>query len=117
MEGCGQRWYINADHSRARMEAQAVTTIADTLDQFLTETGPGNPRSSASPAAIIDLFQSYLDSYGYEDLTAFDRARFAKGCSVPKAFCQSCGPARPCSFAAILLRPWGGTWRRSRPWR
>lgn len=38
-----------------------METITAALTQFLAETGAGNPRSAASPAAVIELFQEYLN--------------------------------------------------------
>ena len=71
-----------------------MSTIRDTLRQFLTETGGGNPRSMSSPAMIIDLFGKYLDDYGHEDLNQFEQSRFDKEWSDDNRFCDIFGPDR-----------------------
>ena len=71
-----------------------MITVRDTLRQFLTETGGGNPRSMSSPAMIIELFGKYLDDYGHEDLNQFEQARFDKEWSDDHRFCDIFGPDR-----------------------
>ncbi len=69
-----------------------MVTIRDTLRRFLAETGEGNRRSMSSPLTIIDLFSTYLDDYGHEDLNEFERARFDKEWSEDNRFCDIFGP-------------------------
>ena len=68
-----------------------MMTIRDALKTFLAETGEGNRRSMASPFTIIDLFGTYLDDYGHEDLNE-EQARFDKEWSDDKRFCDIFGP-------------------------
>ncbi len=69
-----------------------MTTIRDTLSQFLAETGEGNRRSMSSPFMVIDLFSQYLDDYGHEDLNEFEQQRFDKEWSDDNRFCDIFGP-------------------------
>ncbi len=69
-----------------------MPTIRDTLKRFLAETGQGSPRSMSSPASIIELFGTYLDGYGHEDLNEFDLARFEKEHDQGQQFCEIFGP-------------------------
>jgi len=69
-----------------------MITIRDTLRQFLVATGEGNRRSMSSPFTIIDLFSTYLDDYGHEDLNEFERARFNEEWSDDNRFCDIFGP-------------------------
>ena len=55
-----------------------MTSIRDAFGQFLDEAGEGNRRSMSSPFMVIDLFGTYLDEYGHEDLNDFERLRFDK---------------------------------------
>ena len=65
-----------------------MRTIGDTLQQFLEETGPGNPGSTASPSAVIRVFEGYLNGWAHEDLNPFERQRFEKEYSENKRFCD-----------------------------
>lgn len=69
-----------------------MPAIVETLEQFIADTGAGKPRSTASPASIIDLFGRYLDDYGHEDLNEFDSARFEKEYDTDRRFCRIFGP-------------------------
>ncbi len=69
-----------------------MSTIRDALKNFLVETGEGNPRSTSSPASIMELFASYLDGYGHEDLNEFELARFEKEYDQGQQFCDIFGP-------------------------
>jgi len=53
-----------------------MRTISDTLQQFLEETGRGNPGSTASPSAVIRVFERYLNGWAHDDLNRFERQRF-----------------------------------------
>ena len=48
-----------------------MTTIRETLNQFLAETGEGNPGSMSSPHAVIMAFANCLDHDGHEALNEF----------------------------------------------
>lgn len=65
-----------------------MDTITESLAQFLVETGVGNPRSSASPAAVIKLFQEYLNGWAHEDLTPCERQRFDQEYTENCRFCD-----------------------------
>lgn len=69
-----------------------MPTITETLAQFLAETGAGNPRSTSSPAAIIDLFQEYLNAGAAEDLDFEDTRRFNAEYRPDRRFCDIFGP-------------------------
>jgi len=66
----------------------AMRTIRETLRQFLEETGPGNPGSTALPAAVIRVFEGYLDGWAHEDLNPFERQRFEQEYSESRRFCD-----------------------------
>ena len=65
-----------------------MKTIRDTLQEFLEEAGPGKPGSTASPSAVIRLFESYLDGWAHEDLNPFERQRFEQEYSENRRFCD-----------------------------
>lgn len=65
-----------------------MDTIAVALTQFLAETGAGNPRSTGSPTAVIELFQEYLNGWAHEDLTPCERQRFEQECAENRRFCD-----------------------------
>ena len=65
-----------------------MQTIREALRQFLKETGPGNPGSTASPSAVIRVFESYLDGWAHEDLNPFERQRFERDYSDGRRFCD-----------------------------
>jgi len=65
-----------------------VETITAALAQFLSETGAGNPRSTGSPAAVIDVFQEYLNGWAHEDLTPCERQRFEQESAESRRFCD-----------------------------
>jgi hypothetical protein len=65
-----------------------VRTIRETLRRFLAETGPGNRASTASPSAVIRVFESYLDGWAHEDLNPFERQRFEREYAESKRFCD-----------------------------
>lgn len=65
-----------------------METITAALMQFLAETGAGNPRSTGSPAAVIDVFQEYLNGWAHEDLTPCERQRFEQEYSETRRFCD-----------------------------
>jgi len=74
-----------------------VQTIGETLQQFLEETGRGNSGSTASPTAVIRVFQSYLNGWAHEDLNPFERQRFECEYAANRRFCDI--------FDAIRIRP------------
>jgi len=49
-----------------------MRTIAQSLEDFLDETGRGKAGSTASPAAVIDTFQGYLNGWAHEDLSPLE---------------------------------------------
>ncbi len=63
-------------------------TLAEALHRFLDETGRGNPRSSASPTAVIRLFQEYLNGWAHEDLNPCERQRFEREYAENRRFCD-----------------------------
>jgi hypothetical protein len=65
-----------------------VPTIRETLRRFLAETGPGNRGSTASPSAVIRVFESYLDGWAHEDLSRFERQRFEQEYAESRRFCD-----------------------------
>jgi hypothetical protein len=65
-----------------------VETITVALAQFLNESGAGNPRSTGSPAAVIELFQEYLNGWAHEDLTPCERQRFEREYAENRRFCD-----------------------------
>lgn len=69
-----------------------MPTITEALAQFLDETGAGNPRSTASPTAIIELFQDYLNAGAADDLDVEDRQRFNVEYRHDRRFCDIFGP-------------------------
>jgi hypothetical protein len=66
---------------------RSVRTITESLQEFLTETGAGNPRSTASPAAVIRLLQEYLNGWAHEDLKPCERQRFEQEYAEDRRFC------------------------------
>ena len=65
-----------------------MQTIGETLQQFLEESGQGNTGSTASPSAVIRVFESYLNGWAHEDLNPFERQRFEKEYSETRRFCD-----------------------------
>jgi hypothetical protein len=65
-----------------------MQTIREILLRFLSETGPGNHGSTASPSAVIRVFESYLDGWAHEDLNPFERQRFEQEYSEDRRFCD-----------------------------
>lgn len=65
-----------------------METITAALTQFLAEAGAGNSRSTGSPAAVIDVFQEYLNGWAHEDLTPCERQRFEQECAENRRFCD-----------------------------
>lgn len=65
-----------------------MQTIGETLQQFLEESGQGNTGSTASPSAVIRVFESYLDGWAHEDLNPFERQRFEQEYGKDKRFCD-----------------------------
>lgn len=82
----------------------AMRTIRETLQQFLEEAGPGNPGSTASPSAVIRVFESYLDGWAHEDLNPFERQRFEQEYGEDKRFCDifDAGHIKPHHVSAML---------------
>ena len=81
-----------------------MDTIAVALAQFLAETGAGNPRSTGSPTAVIELFQEYLNGWAHEDLTLCERQRFEQEYSENRRFCDifDAGRIQPHHLNAML---------------
>lgn len=65
-----------------------MESIATALTRFLAETGAGNPRSTGSPAAVIDVFQEYLNGWAHEDLAPCERQRFEQESEEGRRFCD-----------------------------
>lgn len=81
-----------------------MQTISKILQQFLDEVGRGNPRSAASPVAVIELFEEYLNGWAHEDLTVCERRRFDEEYSDNKRFCDifDAGRIQPHHLNAML---------------
>lgn len=65
-----------------------MRTIRETLQQFLDETKPGNPGFTASPSAVVRVFESYIDGWAHEDLNPSERQRFEQEYSDSRRFCD-----------------------------
>lgn len=94
-------------HAKERRQP-AEKTIEAVLDEFLKEQQERlKPSTVRKYESIIDLFQSFLDGYGYQSLdkqesALFDRLYNAEG-DEHREFCQLFGPEKiPASVGEFL---------------
>jgi hypothetical protein len=81
-----------------------VETITEALQRFVAEIGAGNPGSAASPAAVIRVFEHYLNGWAHEDLKPCERQRFEQEYAANRRFCDifDAGRIQPHHLNAML---------------